>query len=105
NYVIASHHKKPWIKQLNILLAYLSFYNPLWFLVALCRKSKLKMKPAGMQIVGMLGVTQNIRRTFGWALRLWTGKIQRLSAPPGSAIPMRSVDGGVASHASPTTAH
>ena len=32
-----------------------------------------------MQIVGMLGVIQTIRRTFAWALRLMFGKIDRLS--------------------------
>jgi hypothetical protein len=51
----------------------------------------------------MVGLTQNFRRTFGWMLRLATGRIQRLSQPPGGRIPMRSVDGGVACHASTTT--
>jgi len=42
NYVIASRNPKPWQKQLNILAAYLYFYNPLNFLLALIRpKSKI----------------------------------------------------------------
>ena len=56
-------------------------------------------KAAGMQVVGMLGLIQTIRRTFGWALRLMFGKIERLAEPPASPIPMRSVDGDTASHA------
>ena len=29
NYVIASEHGRPWHKQINLLLAYLAFYNPI----------------------------------------------------------------------------
>jgi radical SAM superfamily enzyme YgiQ (UPF0313 family) len=91
NYVIASHHPQPWRKQLNILSAYVYFYNPWWLLVNLLRKRKTKVgdRPASMQLVGILGVTQNIRRTLGWALRLKFGKKVRLSAPPASTIPLR----------------
>ena len=42
NYVVASRHSKPWRKQFNLLAAYLYFYNPLRFLLALVRpKCKL----------------------------------------------------------------
>ena len=36
--------------------------------------------------------------TTGWALRLMFGRIERLAAPPASAVPMRSVDGAAADH-------
>jgi hypothetical protein len=101
NYVIASRHARPGRKQLNILTAYACFYNPLWLLLALLRRKKTKVgdRPASMQLVGMLGVTQNFRRTLGWAFRLMIGKIERLSEPPASPIPMRSVGEDPASHA------
>lgn len=104
NYVIASHHKRPWIKQLNILTAYVFFYNPVWLTAAMLgkKKSKVRNRLIGMQLVGMLGATQNIRRTFGWAVRLLAGKKKRLSAPPVSTIPMRSIGGGHASHDMPS---
>lgn len=104
NYVIASHSPKPWRKQLNILSAYLYFYNPLWLATNFLKKRKTKVgdRPVSMQLIGMLGVTQNIRRTLGWALRLRVGKKERLSAPPTSTIPMRSVEGGPADHDVPT---
>jgi radical SAM superfamily enzyme YgiQ (UPF0313 family) len=99
NYVIASEHARPWRKQLNILIGYMYFYNPIWFLKALLgRKNKLSARAAGMQIVGMMGLFHTIRRTSGWALRLMFGKIERLTAPPVSKMPMRSVDGRNASH-------
>jgi len=100
NYVVASSHKQPWRKQLNILIGYASFYNPLRLATLLLRgKTKVSHKAAGMQIVGMLGLAHTIRRTLGWAARLRFGKIERLQEPPSSRIPMRGIDHAVASHA------
>jgi radical SAM superfamily enzyme YgiQ (UPF0313 family) len=94
NYVIASAHARPWKKQFNLLLAYLAFYNPLWLLTNLLRrKTKVGMKPAYMQMVGMIGLSQSIRRTFSWALRLMFCRIDRLSVPPQTAVPIRAVKG------------
>lgn len=104
NYVVASEHPKPWKKQLNILTAYLYFYNPLRFLWALVKpRSKLYLADSMMQVVGMYGALQNIRRTFGWAMRLRKGPITRKAGIPVSAIPMRNVEGATADHALPGT--
>jgi hypothetical protein len=101
NYVVASNHKRPWLKQLNMLCGYLYFYNPIWLIAALLNsRSRVNVKPAGMQLVGMAGLVMTIARTSGWALRLMFGRIERLSEPPQSRIPMRSIDGAAASHAS-----
>jgi radical SAM superfamily enzyme YgiQ (UPF0313 family) len=100
NYVVASSHARPWQKQLNILIGYASFYNPFWLAFNLLRKkTKVSQKAAGMQLVGMLGLFHTIRRTFTWAFRLAFGQIDRLTHPPTSAIPMKSVEGASASHA------
>ncbi len=105
NYVVASNHAKPWRKQLNILIAYAYFYNPLRFAISLVRpKAKLYLADAMWQCLGMWGLAQTARRTLGWAVRLRFGKILRRSAPPLSRIPMRAHDGGPASHALPGTA-
>jgi hypothetical protein len=102
NYVIASHHPKPWRKQLNILLGYAYFYNPLRFTLALARpKTKLYFADAIWQLLGMWGLAQTVRRTFGWVLRLRFGKIRRKVAPPMNQVPMWAVDGSPASHALP----
>jgi radical SAM superfamily enzyme YgiQ (UPF0313 family) len=99
NYVVASSHKQPWRKQLNILIGYASFYNPFRLVSLLIRKkTKVSHKAAGMQVVGMMGLAMTIRRTTGWAIRLMVGKIDRLTQPPSSPIPMRSVEGGSACH-------
>jgi len=95
NYVIASSHARPWRKQFNLLTAYLYFYNPLWLAVNVWRrKTRVGMKPAYMQMVGMIGLTQSIRRTLGWGIRLIFNKIERLAVPPQTAVPIRGVAGG-----------
>jgi radical SAM superfamily enzyme YgiQ (UPF0313 family) len=102
NYVIASGKKKPWRKQLNILAAYLYFYNPLRFLISFVRpKSKMHFADAYMQLQGMSGLAPTVRRTLSWALRLMRGNIERTAVAPASSVPMRGVDDGAASHALP----
>mgnify|MGYP001584438173 FL=1 len=99
NYVVASHSPKPWRKQANILMAYLWFYNPVRFSVALVRpKSKLYLADAAWQLTGMWGLAQTVRRTFGWLVRLRWGKIKRRHSPPISKIPMVAAEGGPADH-------
>jgi hypothetical protein len=99
NYVVASGHKRPWQKQLTMLAGYLYFYNPVWLIVALVRdQTPVSKKPAYMQIIGMMGLVMTIARTSGWAVRLMFGRIERLTHPPVSQIPMRSIDGATASH-------
>ena len=90
NYVIASGEAKPWRKQLNILLAYLYFYNPLRLLIAVVRpRSSLYLVDVGMQAIGMYGLAQTIRRTFGWALRLMRGNIRLKTTPPAARVLIR----------------
>ena len=104
SFIVASRHDKPWRKQLNIIAAYLYFYNPLRFLIALVRpKSRLYLTDVGMQVLGMWGLAKTIRRTLGWAWRLKRGNIKRSTRAPTSRIPMRSADGQPASHALPGT--
>jgi len=104
NYVVASKHEKPWRKQLNILLAYLYFYNPLRFVFALLHpKSRLYLPDAVMQLIGMWGLTHTVGRTFGWMLGLMRGRIRRRMSPPVSRIPMRSTEHTAAAHAIPGT--
>ncbi len=102
NFVVASHHAKPWRKQVNILLAYAYFYNPVRLAVALVRpRTKLYFADAIWQGLGMWGLAQTTRKTLGWIWRLRFGRIRRRTHPPMNEIPMRGVAGGPASHALP----
>ena len=98
NYVIASAHARPWRKQFNLLIGYLSFYNVFFLATNFWRgwrkKTKVGMRPFYMQIAGILGLCHSIYRTFGWGLRLMFNKIQRHTNPPATAVPMRTVSGG-----------
>ncbi|MEZ6065116.1 MAG: radical SAM protein [Planctomycetaceae bacterium] len=58
---------------------------------------------AGMQFLGMMALLLTYRRTLGWAWKLLTQKIEPATEAPRSEIPMRSVNGGCASHALPGT--
>ncbi len=99
NYVVASKDEQPWRKQVNMLIAYLFFFNPLRLLKALVRpKSKAYFVDAFGQVLGMAGLVHTIRRTTGWAYCLWRGNIVRSTTPPASRIPMRSATGKKASH-------
>jgi len=105
NYVVASGAAKPWRKQLNMIAAYLYFYNPLRLLWSLVRPkvpTQYLADPA-MQVIGMWGLYQTMRRTMGWAARLMRGRIRRRRSPPSSRIPMRGAHGGPACHALPGT--
>jgi radical SAM superfamily enzyme YgiQ (UPF0313 family) len=100
NYVIASKEKRPWRKQLNLLLAYLFFYNVVRVtrhLIKL-RRNKHLAWDAGAQFWGMWGLAYNIRRTLPWAVRLLLGKIRRHHKAPPTHLPLKSPDGDLASH-------
>lgn len=100
NYVFATHAEKPWRMQVNMVIAYAYFYNPLRFLWALVRpRSRLYFADSIAQAAGMRGFLQTLRRTVPWAWNLWRGPIVREDKPPLSAIPMVSVLGGRAEHA------
>jgi hypothetical protein len=99
NYVIATRDPNPWRKQVNILIAYLLFYNPvclLWKLLSWRDRQFLPNLCA--QIWGIWGLAHNLRRTLGWALRLLLGSVRRRYEPLRTRLPMRAVDGGEASH-------
>jgi len=47
NHIVASRHPQPWLKQFNLLAAYVYFYNPLRLLLALVRpKSMIRLADA-----------------------------------------------------------
>lgn len=57
--VVASRHPRPWIRQLNLLAAYVYFFNPLRFAAALLR-SRSKIPLADQRTWPPPGTVQNI---------------------------------------------
>jgi hypothetical protein len=74
-----------------------------WARRRLRRKLKAYLGDAAVQLFGMWALTYTAPSMLRWSLRLMRGKIQRHSSVPTSQIPMRSSDGGPASHALPGT--
>jgi radical SAM superfamily enzyme YgiQ (UPF0313 family) len=102
-HVSASLHAQPWRKQLNILFAYVWFYNPLRLFWSLRPGNRLGGIDAGMQAIGMWGLAKTVRRVAGWTFRLLLGRVRRHLTPPRSEIPMRAPSGQPAAHALPGT--
>ena len=93
NYVVASHHSSALAEQLNLLLAYLYFYNP----------TVVRAAPAPHRDArGLQARRHAARRHAGpgpddpahvtWVLRLMFGKIVRQAGPPVSAIQLRRLE-------------
>ena len=77
NYVVATHAAKPWHKQLNLLAAYLYFYNPLRFLVALVRpKSRVPLRQTDLRTRASAPPPRQPRRS-----RLWRRIVRRMRDP------------------------
>ena len=99
NYVMASKHPQPWRKQLNILVAYTYFYNPVRLLHAIIKPYKKRSRSAALfQLAGMNGLRYTYQRTLPWLWKLVRGPIRFRKGIPSSLIPMRGVGGGRAAH-------
>ncbi len=92
NHVVASSLPQPWRIQLNVLLAYGLFYNP----VNLVRKllqpgNSMSLVGAFDQVRGMFGLVKTAVHSSWWACRLMKGPITRKSSPPGPQTPLIDV--------------
>jgi radical SAM superfamily enzyme YgiQ (UPF0313 family) len=93
NHCIATKDPNPWKKQINVFLAYASFYNPVNFgKIFLKRNDPLKKYRVMWQIYGMLGVVKSFIEASSWVWNLYKGPIRKLKAVPKSVLPMVSAD-------------
>jgi len=83
NHCIATHDPNPWRKQLNLYLAYASFYNPLNFVRTIWnwRDPSFKVRLA-WQICGMVGVVRSLKQGWKWLWNLYKGPIQKMEKLP-----------------------
>ena len=90
NHVVASKHSRPWQQQLNIVRAYMAFYNPLNTLRVLAdfRKDSLGRKRLMFQVIGQIGVLMTAPRLWSWARRLKRGPIEPYTGLCRARIPM-----------------
>lgn len=89
NHCIATHDPSPWKKQLNIYLAYASFYNPLNFVKAICNwKDPLWSFKVLYQVYGMAGLVKSFTTGFGWLKSLWSGPVVKKKEAPRKKLEM-----------------
>jgi radical SAM superfamily enzyme YgiQ (UPF0313 family) len=89
NHCIATDDPRPWRKQLNVYLAYASFYNPLNLFRSLARwKDPLWNYRVFYQVYGILGLAWSFLKGFGWLKGLWSGPIERRTSPPQPPLEM-----------------
>ena len=99
---MASRAKHPWLRQLNVLIAYTWFYNPvrlMWALVA-SKSRRGWFVDAAFQAWGMAGLLRNYARSPRWMWHLFRGGRHpvRSSEVPRSPVPLRAPDGSFAAH-------
>jgi len=89
NHCIATEDPRPWRKQLNIYLAYASFYNPFNFVRAIANwKDPLWTFRVMYQAYGMVGLVKSFSRGFGWLKALWSGPVVKMQEPPRRKLDM-----------------
>jgi radical SAM superfamily enzyme YgiQ (UPF0313 family) len=89
NHCIATEDSNPWKKQLNIYLAYASFYNPLNFVKAILNwKDPLWTYKVMYQAYGMAGLVKSFTKGWNWLKNLWKGPITKLQEVPKKRLEM-----------------
>jgi radical SAM superfamily enzyme YgiQ (UPF0313 family) len=92
NHVVASKSRRPWRVQLNVVLAYAWYYNPINLIRSIVRPSnRLFLASVAYQLSGMLALCKTAVHSAWWAYRLWRGPIVRRTAPPGPRQPLIDV--------------
>ena len=90
NHVVASKSTKPWERQMNVVRAYATFYNPLNTLRVIrnWRKDRLAAKRLLFQIIGQIGLLMTAPKLWRWSRRLKKGPIKMWDGLIEAPIPM-----------------
>lgn len=97
NHVVASGNPSPWERQINILRAYATFYNPLSMLKSLLgiHKGPILAHRLGYQLIGHIGLLMTAPKMLGWARRLKRGPIVPWDGLQPPRIPMIDAETGM----------
>jgi radical SAM superfamily enzyme YgiQ (UPF0313 family) len=89
NHCIATEDPRPWRKQLNIYLAYASFYNPLNFVRSILHwKDPLWSVRVMYQAYGMVGLVKSVTTGWEWLRSLRKGPVRKLPGVPRRRLEM-----------------
>ncbi|MGA2069493.1 MAG: hypothetical protein ABSG86_31365 [Thermoguttaceae bacterium] len=93
NHCLATSDARPWRRQINMLVSYAAFYNPLNLLLALPRFDKVRANRVVFQLLGMVGLAKSIYQSRAWLARLISGPIEKLAELPQSRFRMVAPQG------------
>ncbi|MGO8753125.1 MAG: B12-binding domain-containing radical SAM protein [Thermoguttaceae bacterium] len=93
NHCLATSDTHPWRRQINMLVSYAAFYNPLNLLLALPRFDKVWADRVLFQLLGMVGLAKSIYQSRGWLKRLIAGPIEKSAELPRSRFRMAAPQG------------
>jgi radical SAM superfamily enzyme YgiQ (UPF0313 family) len=89
NHCIATLDPKPWRKQLNVYLAYASFYNPLNFVRTILNwKDPVWGMRVLCQVYGMAGIVKSVVSGWSWMCNLWRGPVTKKAGMPRRRLEM-----------------
>lgn len=88
NHCLATSDIHPWRRQINMLVSYAAFYNPINLALALPRFDKVWADRVVFQVLGMVGLAKSIYHSRDWLQRLICGPIEKCAEIPRSRIPM-----------------
>lgn len=90
NHIIATRHRRAWVRQLQLWMAYGSFYNPVNFLRSLFKdlRDKHNRRRLKWQIIGGSMVIPTIFKSIPWLFSLMTRKIEKAPEAPPRCLPM-----------------
>jgi radical SAM superfamily enzyme YgiQ (UPF0313 family) len=96
NHVVTSNRPRPWLRQINPLLGYIWFYNPINMIrtVFQLKKNSVSPKRIAFQIIGQAGLFYTIPKTLYWSWRLLLGPVRKFHGVPKARMPMIDVHTG-----------
>ena len=93
NHCLATSEAYPWRRQVNMLLSYAAFYNPINLALALPRFDKVWADRVLFQVLGMVGLAKSIYDSRDWLKRLISGPVEKFAELPRSRFPMMAPNG------------
>jgi radical SAM superfamily enzyme YgiQ (UPF0313 family) len=96
NHVVASRHGKIWIRQIQLWLAYLGFYNPVNFLKTMFKdlRDRQKRRRFKWQIIGMHMIPMTVLKTLPFTFGLMFRRVRKHTEVPARCTPMVDAHSG-----------
>lgn len=90
NHVVATRHRRAWVRQLQLWAAYVGFYNPINFGRTLFKdlRDRNKRRRLKWQIVGASMILPSILKSLPFVTSLAFRKVEKHTATPPRCLPM-----------------